>query len=36
MKTSEEVEAEMSTKSKETRKYIFKCLDEIATVGYID
>jgi serine/threonine protein kinase len=32
LKSSEEVELEMNMKSKETRKYVFNCLDDIAQV----
>ncbi|XP_078669545.1 homeodomain-interacting protein kinase 1-like isoform X1 [Branchiostoma floridae x Branchiostoma belcheri] len=34
LKTPEEHEAEYSIKSKEARKYIFNCLDDMAQVGY--
>lgn len=32
LKTVDEFEMEVSTKSKETRRYIFNCLDDIAQV----
>lgn len=32
LKNVEEYELEMSTKSKETRRYVFNCLDDIAQV----